>query len=362
MRRPFAALRRTACYALVLAGVFSSAGAIGQESLLQRQGSPSRSASPSLACRQSWVQFQVSMGLIEAVAQPSREQRRWNDVQADKQCGDALHLEVTQEGVYLRYRRLCEMGSLACEIVGGCQLDLQWRPSAEARKLRGVAQPSCDLPTQVVAYRQPKTGGVELEVGEDAQRHVYRAASLWHLMLLHPDAFRESLSPLLARLRKGWPAQYQLQSALQCIHAWNEQPLREQEVQDAIENLGHEQFGVRQAAQRKLCDFGLAVLPQLRRAEEQHAWTPEQQQRIERVKLLLHGRPSVLLLRPAQLRQDGQPEIAELSLSGLAHAELLMTKVLDRILHFLLTKRLLVPGMNALQGGLKLIFRRASPS
>ena len=134
-------------------------------------------------------------------------------------------------------------------------------------------------PSQV-RYRQPATGLVTLEIGENEPTK-YAAASLWHLLLTEPVDCRQQLVSLLAELRPHWRLAEQAELIEGALLAQSGADVRacRQEWQVLVDALASESFATRQAADLALRQAGQPVLAFLRQQNPAEL-DPEQKRRI----------------------------------------------------------------------------------
>lgn len=143
---------------------------------------------------------------------------------------------------------------------------------------------SAAAPPVTAEYRQATTGPVTLTVGSGSDAQVFRAASLWHLLIDQPEACRQHFGPMLNYLRSDWglPAKAAEieQELLNTVGSSNR--LERQRWTALVAQLGNDRFATREAADRQLRAIGLAVLPFLQGCETAQL-DPEQRFRVRRI-------------------------------------------------------------------------------
>ena len=144
--------------------------------------------------------------------------------------------------------------------------------------------------TQVL-YEQVPGGPVVLTVGPPARQEVYKAATLWHLLLAQPQAARQHLLPLLDLLRPEWKlrdAADSLENELVRLARAGELPDRRR-WDGWIGQLADDSFAVRQAADRELRRLGPGVRSYLEHLDLRRL-DAEQQSRVRRILQALSSR------------------------------------------------------------------------
>jgi hypothetical protein len=125
---------------------------------------------------------------------------------------------------------------------------------------------------------------VVLSVGTADHRQVYRAPSIWHLLLSETDVAHRCLAPLLETVRPDWRLEertLEIEQELLRMAAAGRVPDRQQWA-TLVTQLADDRFAKRQAADRALREAGIAVLPYLRQLDLARL-EPEQQFRIRRI-------------------------------------------------------------------------------
>jgi hypothetical protein len=142
-------------------------------------------------------------------------------------------------------------------------------------------------------FNQPSVGPISLRLGKEGEEKVYRAASLWHLAIVQPEACKQHLFPLLANL----PGCTQLPQTTAAIEA---ELLRAaaagkspdyRQWGDLVRQLGDNQFAKREAADRLLRAAGPAVAGYLQQLDYAQL-DAEQQFRVQRILGSFRGQSS----------------------------------------------------------------------
>lgn len=143
--------------------------------------------------------------------------------------------------------------------------------------------------TPLVFEQQPDFP-LTLTVGADDEQKTFRAASLWHLWLAQPELCETTLWPLLRLLRPNWNLAETggaIEEALYHAAKTQNAPKREHWAR-LVDDLGDDEFSVREAADRSLRKSGQMVLPYLRELSPE-SLDAEQRFRIRRMIAALSG-------------------------------------------------------------------------
>ncbi|NQT14237.1 MAG: hypothetical protein HQ582_15890 [Planctomycetes bacterium] len=161
--------------------------------------------------------------------------------------------------------------------------------------------PKGDSQFPAVSLRQVGDKPLNLTLGSPPDDRVYRAASLWHLFLMEPEACRVHLAPLLRSLDRQWNlagTAKQVEASLR--HAAAEGGLPDpRRWAVLVGQLGDERFSRRAAADRELRAMGRVVFTYLRGLDRDQLDT-EQHYRVRRIVMALS----------ANMDNDFPPEIA----------------------------------------------------
>ena len=152
--------------------------------------------------------------------------------------------------------------------------------------IRRLPRGSSDLVP--VEFEQTGRDPVRLTMGSKGHQQIYRAASLWHLLIVEREVCRESLIPLLKILHRDWnllKAAERVESALLSTSTAYDLPDRRL-WSTLVEQLGDSRFSQREVADRRLREAGRAVVTYLQQLDAGRL-DAEQRYRIRRIILAL---------------------------------------------------------------------------
>jgi hypothetical protein len=135
-----------------------------------------------------------------------------------------------------------------------------------------------------VEFRQTAGEPLVLKVGRESRQQVYRADTLWQLMIVQPEECKHHLVPVLEALRPEWKLDRSasvVEQELLKVAAAGKQSNRQQWAA-WVEQLGDNHFVKREAADKQLRTTGAGVLPYLRRLDYAQL-DAEQQFRLRRI-------------------------------------------------------------------------------
>jgi hypothetical protein len=185
---------------------------------------------------------------------------------------ESLHTSLEKGQPRLDYHWAGKTESLTVEISG----HRQFAHLADAPVGKASSTP--------VEYTQASDEKVALILGTGDKKQVFRAADLWQLAMAYPNECKQHLTPLLLKLRSGrslTDVAARIEAKLLRM-AGDEMAARRLRWAKLVAQLGDEQFGKRQAADRALRGEGAAVLGYLRRLDIRRL-DAEQQFRIRRI-------------------------------------------------------------------------------
>ena len=227
-------------------------------------------AGGSLLTRSSWCQFEVVRGRFTAMN--PRQAKTQVITSENPEEGEQQQLTVqVEDGLpCLRYRWLTPEQRLTAEFVRGDDLTIR----REAVSGEGAA----------ILFRQPAEGPLTLVV----DRTTYRAPTLWHLLLDHPEACEAHLLPAINVLRPYWQVMRRAEQVRESLFEWAQSPALPQhaELADLVDQLGDASFARRQAAARELHAIGQPVLSYLDELDASRL-DAEQRVRIEHLREML---------------------------------------------------------------------------
>jgi len=193
---------------------------------------------------------------------------------------ERLTLGVNNNEPVMSYNSKSSTEELSIEISGGSRLRIQRLPKGSS---------------EVVPVDFQQAGGpITLTVGPKDKQRVYRAASLWHLLIAERDDCRQHLVPLVKILHRDWD----LMKTVDQVEAVLLGPATARDLPDRrrwatlVEQLGDSRFAQREAADRQLREAGRAVLPYLRQLDASRL-DAEQRYRIRRIMQAFSGSEDV---------------------------------------------------------------------
>lgn len=197
------------------------------------------------------VQLLVVGGRV--VAQAPQLGGRISSNSTDEHRSERLSIEFTGPQPSLEYELSTPNEQFLVLLSQGERLQIQHRPRSSNSEV---------VPLE---FLQDPTSSLMLAVGADSERRVYRAPSLWHLLLDEPDLCRERLVPLLEVLRPDWRLMDSAAEIEQAMIRVAKSPARTNRDQwsELVSQLAHDSFGERRAADRQLRQIGQAIVPYL---------------------------------------------------------------------------------------------------
>jgi hypothetical protein len=220
--------------------------------------------------RSRWAQFQLVDGRIRTISPYFGRFRVYPP--DDKKQRLSIGTNMAGVGV-LRFRWSDEKLDVAAE-------------ATETGELRITHAPKGDGTSVHLTFTQPKRGPVVLTVGTGDKQQRLEAASIWHLLLEHPQTCQVHLYPLLNVLRSSWHLDQDLKNLkgeLFRIAKANSSPDRAQWAA-LVKQLSSDKFVKRQKAERLLRGFGRAAVPYLQ-GLDRNKLDAEQQFRIKHIVL-----------------------------------------------------------------------------
>ena len=272
-----------------------SAGSLSTGSL--EAGEPPETPALSEAIRTAWLRTNIVSGRIAvgssrsgatAAKSDSEGRRERLDIQCSTGGYPVVHYEMSNSDE-----------ELWLDISGGTEI-----------RVRRV--PSKDSALEPIEFVQSADEPLLLIVGTGRRSVTYRAPSVWHLTVVHPQLCRERLIPTLKIFCRYWNlslvADDVQEALLEGARTW-EMPDRHRWDQ-LVEQLGDSRFSRREAADRQLRGTGRIVLwylEQLKPAE----LDAEQHYRLRRIITALSGDPAVDFDTPERIGAwlAGDPEV-----------------------------------------------------
>jgi hypothetical protein len=211
-------------------------------------------SSATLWSQTAWLRLEIVGGRIAVSSARCGTHRLAAEPPGDK-VRESLAIQVEAGTLTARYEQLRAGGELTLAVDERTHLTI------------GRRSPD-DGSAAEMQYQQGSSGQVTLLVGS-GQPQRYSAASLWHLLLIHPEPAREHLLPVLGQLRPNWQIAEQLADAEQALVARSGEEVLPQrrEWRSWVDALADESFARRQEADRALRRGGQSVLGFLRQLE-----------------------------------------------------------------------------------------------
>ena len=252
-------LHRTAILG-VLAAALWSVPALAQ--------APPLTPSLTQATRNGWLRFQVVAGRI------SLGSSRLGNINSNSSSSgrtEKLSIRFATTGLSLTYEHSTLEEEFSVEISSGNRISIRRRGKED----------STIVP---VEFTQAPNEPIALALGPDGKQTVYRATTLWHLLMAQPEECRQHLIPLLELLHTGW-------RLAETAAAMETELLRTASAGQLpdygrwgllVAQLADQRFSRRQAADRQLRSAGPIVLPYLRRLDLKRL-DAEQKFRVRRI-------------------------------------------------------------------------------
>ncbi|MBX7168823.1 MAG: hypothetical protein K1X74_20980 [Pirellulales bacterium] len=223
----------------------------------------------ALAAQISYLRFYVASGRLAATS--PEYARSENSSARSGDCHETLAINVEDGLPTLRY--LLDAPDLMVD------LEVTHGELFRLRQRRGAAS----SPDEVF-FEQGPTGPITVIVGSGATARTIRASNFWTLLLAHRELCVERILPLVELFRPGWllaEQTLQLEDALFRYVGLPQHDTRRQWL-ELVTQLASEKFATRQAADRRLRQYGTAIVPFLEQlpADQLDA---EQRSRIRRI-------------------------------------------------------------------------------
>lgn len=203
----------------------------------------------SLAAELGWVKFRVTAGRIFAVNSNYRESKTYETGNPLVGEAEVFSLDVASGSTAVHYELKTPQQHLLVDFDSRGGLTIKQRPAGAG-------------PIAPVTFLQRRGEELKLILGPPDEQRVHRGRTLWHLMLLSPDATRQHLLPILMSLRPGWQIEEtadRLEEALVQVARRGKLPEREKWSQ-LVEQLGSSRFSERRAAERQLREAGPSIV------------------------------------------------------------------------------------------------------
>lgn len=231
----------------------------------------------SLLARSHWAQFQIVLGRIEVANIHSSQSRTATSGSEPDELFEKLTISGDTDIPSVAYERVTEESVVVIAVVNGTRVEIDRLPNATNQ-------------VSPLSYRQHPGADVVLRIGDEAGAQVYRATTLWHLILAAPSICEEHLFPLLVYMQPSWQFEKTLDIATDELirEAASSEFQMRKAARRLVAKLKSADFTTRQQAQQQLGELGLGVLPYLNRLSSSEL-TREQQRRIDEICQTLRG-------------------------------------------------------------------------
>ena len=220
------------------------------------------------ATRNGWLRFQIVSGRIALASS------RYGNISSNSSSSgktEKLSIRFSNAGLSMTYEHSTSKEQFSVEITSGNRISIR----------RSGKEDSTIVPVQ---FTQALDEPIVLALGPDGKQQVYRAPTLWHLLIAQPDECRRHLVPLLELMRPDWKLAHTaaaMETALLRSASVGQLPDR-QRWDRLVAQLADQRFAKRQAADRQLRAAGPIVLDYLRRLDFGRL-EAEQQFRVRRI-------------------------------------------------------------------------------
>ncbi len=199
----------------------------------------------------NWVRFDVAMGRVMATSNRTKQDRQRARRDLPDGGSECLTVTIDRGLISLHYCLENDSRQLTICVVRRDDMEIRWtRKQTDGEPVTAV-------------YTQSRVGDVSMVVcGAEQTEQVYRASSLWHLAIAHPDVCESHLVGALQSLRPDWQL---LDDARAIRTSLFHSPLRQattslSEVRLLVMQLADPDFRVRQRADREIQSRGRCVL------------------------------------------------------------------------------------------------------
>jgi hypothetical protein len=226
----------------------------------------------SLFDRTGWVRFHLVLGRVEVANINSSQTRTKTTGEPAGESYEKLLISADTEVPSLRYERHTADGILSIEVINGKRVEIKRR--------------STDASTKApLHFRQIPGSDLVLSVGPDAARNVYRAPSLWHMMLESPGVVRAELAPILEWMQPSWDFDGLIRRAQDDLirQAQTNPFVTWRTGRRLIAKLDSKSFAERQNSAYQLRRIGVGLLPYLDQLDPLDL-SREQEARLQRIR------------------------------------------------------------------------------
>ena len=212
---------------------------------------PAIEASPAVAVRVHWIQFNMVSGRIAATSSLSVQKML---VQSGRRSNrrESLAIEINAGICGMEYHADADDDQLQIKVEGGNQVSVRRTRPGNHYLLKFDQQPDQPL-------------SMSLEQG-DVKRQ-WEADGFWQLYLAEPDVMRVHLVPLLELLHPSWQLSATAAEVEDALVRTRDAIVRNEPDRKRwsrlVDELGSPKFAEREGAQRELYKAGQAVVPYL---------------------------------------------------------------------------------------------------
>lgn len=241
---------------------------------ITRGQSPPR-VNQALAAQISYLRFIVASGRLAATspeyARTDNSTARTGDVQEN------LAINVEDGLPTLRYTLTAPDATVDLEVTRGEQFRLLKRRTTP------------ELQDELL-FEQPVTGPLVVSLTQGNTTRIVRASNIWTLLLAERRLCAERVLPLFEMLHPGWLLAEQALQLEDALFRFAQQPQNDARLEwhRLVAQLGSERFADRQAADRRLRQYGTAIVPFLQQLPLDRL-DAEQRSRIRRIEFDLAG-------------------------------------------------------------------------
>ena len=229
---------------------------------------PSSTSALARMTQSGWLQFEVVSGRI--VLSGSRS-GSISTGSSSSGSNEKLSIRFSNSQRSLSYERSTPKEQLVVEITSSSRVSIRRNGKDDADVVP-------------VHFTQVPDEPISLALGADERVAVYRAPTLWHLLIMQPEECQEHLLPLLQLLRPDWQlaeTAAAMETALLRAASVGHLPDRTR-WNRLVEQLADQRFARREAADRELRSAGPVVLGYLRELDFSRL-DAEQQFRVRRI-------------------------------------------------------------------------------
>ena len=207
-------------------------------------------AGGSLWTQVDWLRLEISGGRLVVHSTRCGQSRLAVEPTTDSAARQTLTVDARPAALLVNYQSTDAQGTLTLQVDEHKRLTLTQEPASGNQA--------------TIQFVQPSVGRVSLTIGKTEPVEM-SAASLWHLLLAEPGC-RESLAPLLSKLRPDWQLSEKLPAIERALveNSGMDVAGQRQAWQSAVEQLADSSFARRSEADRSLRAAGRSVQSFLR--------------------------------------------------------------------------------------------------